>query len=150
MVGDLNQRWIEFRQDVRTTYSPAKDFGDVIAADPLSPLGEGVALMRSQTLRITDTSFAKARSFELKAEGGTTVEAKNMFVDAPRVTYSSEKEALTVEGDGRVTAKAFGPQGHVEGQRFWYHLRTGKLQLDVIKNLQFGLSPDLKLPLGGR
>jgi hypothetical protein len=150
MVGDLNQRWIEFRQEVRTTYSPASDFGEVIVADPLASLGERMALMRSQTLRITDTSFTRARSFELKAEGGTTVEARNVVVDAPRVSYSSDKETLTIEGDGRVTATVHRPQGRLEGQRLWYNLRTGQSQLDVTKSIQFGLGPDVKLPLRGR
>jgi len=149
MVGDLNQRWIEFRQEVRTTYSPAEDFGDVIAAEALAPLGERMVLMRSQTLRITDTSFAQARSFALAAEGGAKVEGRNMFVDAPRLKYASDKEALTIEGEGRVLARIDYFQGGrpvtTQAQRIWYNLRSGELKLDGA-NIQFPLGGELKFP----
>jgi hypothetical protein len=153
MVGDLNQRWIEFQQEVRTTYSPASDFGDVIVADPLGTLGERMVLMCSQTLRLTDTSFAQARSFELRAGGGTTVEGQSVFLDSPTVSYASDKETLMIEGDGRVLAKVFlkqpGRQGNLEGQRFWYNLRSGELKMDGV-NLQFGLGAGIKLPIPGK
>lgn len=153
MVGDLNQRWVEFRQEVRTTHSPAIDFGQVIAADPLAPLSEQMVLMRSQTLRLTDNSAIQPRSFELLAAGGTKVEGRGVFVDAPRVGYVSDKEMLTIQGEGRVLAKVFSQRpeqpGNMEGQSFRYNLRTGELILESV-NIQFGLGPaGLKLPVPG-
>src|SRR5439155_9614172 len=52
MVGDERNRWIEFRQQVQTTYSPACEFSDMIVADPLGKLRKGMVLMRSERLRI--------------------------------------------------------------------------------------------------
>jgi hypothetical protein len=68
------------------------------------------------------------------------------------VSYASDKEALIIEGDGRVMAKVFsqraGQPGTLEGLRFWYNLRTGELKMDAA-NIQFGLGSGIKLPLSG-
>lgn len=144
IAGDLNQRWIEFRQQVLTTYAPAIDFDTVIAADPLGKLPEGVILMRSETLRITEVPRLTPPAFELRAQGGTRVESAGVLVDAPLVGYASNKDTLTIEGDGRATAKVFFKQpreGSLEGQKFWYNLKTGELQMDVVKSMQFDLRP---------
>jgi hypothetical protein len=151
MVGDLNRREIEFRQQVLTTYSPANDFSDVIAADPLGSLDERMVLMRSDLLTITEFIQPSARWFEMRATGHTTVHGQKIDVDAPIVGYSSDKDALTLEGDGRAEAKAWlhrtpgDDPARFQGQRLQYNLRTGDMQTDGIKNFHIPLGPNIKL-----
>jgi hypothetical protein len=152
IVGDLNRREIEFRQQVLTTYSPANDFNDVIAADPIGKLGPGMVLMQSDVLTITEFVIPPLRWFELRATGHTQVRGEKVDVDAPIVGYSSDKEVLTIQGDGRADAKAWWHQTpgddpiRYEGQLLRYNLRTGNLVNEVIKNLHIPLGPNIKLP----
>jgi hypothetical protein len=152
LVGDMATRQVEFRQQVQTTYSPAKDFADVIAADLLGSLGDRMMVMTSDVLTVTELVGPAARYFELLARGNTKVHGQRIDVDAPIVGYSSDKETLKVEGDGRATAKIWirdtmgSEPNSLQGQRFTYNLRTGELQTDVINRLHFTLPPQLKLP----
>jgi hypothetical protein len=152
IAGDLNRREIEFRQQVLTTYSPANDFSDVIAADPIAKLGPRMVLMQSDKLTITEFVQPPLRWFELRATGHTKVRGEKVDVDAPIVGYSSDKEVLTIQGDGRADAKAWlhrtpgDDPARFEGQRLSYNLRTGELQTDVIKNVHINLAPNVKLP----
>jgi hypothetical protein len=151
MVGDLSRREIEFRQQVLTTYSPANDFNDVIAADPLGSLDERMVLMRSDLLTITEFIQPSARWFEMRATGHTTVHGQKIDVDAPIVGYSSDKDVLTLEGDGRAEAKAWlhrtpgDDPARFQGQRLQYNLRTGQMQTDGIKNFHIPLGPNIKI-----
>ncbi len=152
IVGDLAARQIEFRQQVETTYSPAKDFADVIAADAIANLGERMLLMTSDTLTVTEFLQPPARWFELRATGNTKVRGQRIDVDAPIVGYSSDKETLIVEGDGRADAKVWfhhaagADPASLKGQKFTYNIRTGELRTDVVDRLHFALPPQLRLP----
>lgn len=152
IVGDMAMRQIEFRQQVETTYSPANAFTDVIAADAIANLSERMVLMTSDVLTVTEVPRLPARGFELRATGNTKVRGQRIDVDAPIVGYSSEKETLIVEGDGRAEAKIWlrsvigAEPTSLKGQRFMYNIRTGDFRPDSMGRLHFTLPPQLKLP----
>jgi lipopolysaccharide export system protein LptA len=152
--GWLAQRKVEFRQQVVTTYAPCADFNDVKVADPIMPLAEQMFLMESDTLQATEFVQPANRWFELVASGHTQVRGNKFQVEAPLVSYASDKEVIAVQADGRAKARVFAeqtpgaPPGWIEGQRFTYNLRTGQLTLDRIDNMHFPLPEGLKLPGG--
>lgn len=151
VVGDLAKREIQFRQNVETTYSPANDFSEEIAADKIANLDARVVLMTSEVLTVTEF-LGPPRWFELRATGSTKVRGQKFDVDAPIVGYSSDKEMLTVEGDGRADAHlwmrdATGAEPlALKGQRFRYNIRTGWAGQEGVDRLQFTLPQDFKLP----
>jgi hypothetical protein len=153
LVGDLNNRQFEFHQQVETTYSPASDFGNVIAADAIKDLSERVVLMTSDVLKVTEFVQPPPRWFEVQATGNTKVRGQKFDVDAPVVGYSSQKELLKIEGDGRANAKAWvrqalGDKPNIfEGERFTYNLKNGEWQTDVVKNIHINLPPNMKFGL---
>jgi len=153
MEGDLTKRQIDFLQQVRTTYSPAQDFHDVIAADPLADLAEGMVLMESDVLRLTEFVQPTARWFEMESSGHTKVRGIQADVEAPVIGYSSRYETLTLRGDGRVKAKVWSSQAPGEPPRWMeldglrYNLRTGQTQLENVSNVHIPLSEGTKLPL---
>jgi hypothetical protein len=153
IVGDLNRREIEFRQQVLTTYSPANEFSDFVAADPIGQLKPGMVLMQSDKLTITEFVIPPARWFELRATGHTKVRGEKIDVDAPVVGYGSDKEVLSIQGDGRADAKAWWHRIpgddpiRYEGQLLKYNLRTGMMETDVVKNVHIPLGPNIKLPM---
>jgi hypothetical protein len=155
MVGDLTARQIEFHQQVETTYSPANDFADVIAADAIKDLSERVVLMTSDVLTVTEFLQPPPRWIEVQASGGTKVRGQKFDVDAPIVGYSSQKETIKIEGDGRASAKAWVRQNPGDqpasfvGERFTYNLRSGAFTPEVVKGIHFNLPPNMKLGMPG-
>jgi hypothetical protein len=150
--GNLAKREVVFHQQVNTTYSPALDFNDVIAADPLANLPEQMVLMQSDTLTATEFIQPAARWFEMLATGHTKVRGTKADVDAPIIGYSSGNETLILRGDGRAAAKiwmsqvAGQPPNWAEVNEIRYNLRTGEMQTDGLKNLHINLGPGIKLP----
>jgi hypothetical protein len=151
IAGELKGRWIEFRQQVQTTYSPANSFSDLIVANPLQKMSERMMLMTSDTLRVTEMISPPARWFELLAAGGTKIEGDRFHVDAPKVGYVSDKEWLTIQGDGRADARIWvtrpEQKGNWAGQKLRYNLRTGELQNDVARSIHIELGPNTNLPI---
>jgi hypothetical protein len=151
MVGDLTARQIEFHQQVETTYSPAVDFADVIAADAIKDLSERVVLMTSDALKVTEFLQPPPRWIEVEATGNTKVRGQKFDVDAPIVAYNSQKETIKIEGNGRASAKAWVRQApgdkwnSMEGERFTYNLRTGAFTPEVVKIIRINLPPNMNL-----
>lgn len=151
IVGHLDERWIELQQHVQTTYRPARDWSDVQAAARPEALDERGLVMTSDQLRLTQIVLGTRRWFELLATGNVLVEGRELTVQAPRVGYSSDKEVLTIEGQGRVMARAWvGRQrNYLEGERLQYNLGTGAATTDRIQNIRIQLGTDRPLPLPG-
>lgn len=152
MVGRLDERWIEFQQQVRTTYRPAEDWSDVRSASRPEELDPRGLVITSDQLRLTQMAVGTRRWFELLATGQVLIEGHELTIQAPRVGYTSDKEVLTIEGQGRVMARAWvGRQRNfLEGQRLQYNLRTGAATTDRIQNIRIQLGSDAALPLPGR
>jgi hypothetical protein len=151
IVGNLEQRWIELQQHVQTTYRPARDWSDVSAASRPETLDPRGLVMTSDQLRLTQMVLGTRRWFELLATGNVLVEGRELTVQAPRVGYASDKEVLTIEGQGRVMARAWvGRQRNfLEGERLQYNLRTGAATTDRIQNIRIQLGTDRPLSLPG-
>jgi hypothetical protein len=152
MEGDLTQRKIEFIQQVNTTYSPANDFNDVIAADPLADLREGTVLMQSDSLMLTEFVQSTGRWFEVLATGHTKVRGVKADVEAPIIGYSSSNEVLTLRGDGRAKAKVWRspvagqPPDWMHAEVVRYNLRTGELTPEGVSNVHINLGSGIELP----
>jgi hypothetical protein len=155
IVGRLADHTVEFRQQVLTTYAPAKDFTDVTAADPLMNLGERMFLMHSDVLKVTEFVQPAARWLELAATGNTQVRGSKFQIEAPQVVYSSDKEVIVLQSDGRAKARIFAQQVPgsqpmwMEGDRFRYDLRNEQFIVDMLSNVRIPLPRDIKLPAVG-
>lgn len=151
IVGNLEERWIELQQHVQTTYRPARDWSDVQAVTRPQTLDPRGLVMTSDQLRLTQMAVGPRRWFELLATGNVLVEGRELTVQAPRVAYGSDKEVLTIEGQGRVMARAWVGRNRnfLEGQRLQYHLRTGAATTDRIQNIRIQLGTETPLSLPG-
>ena len=152
-MGDITNRWIEFRQHVETTYSPAHDFGDVIVADPLGQLGPRQVLMKSERLGTTEQRIHRFARLKWRPAGTPEIDAENLYVESPvGGVMPADKEVLSIEGDGRLEARIFRKQGagrHTGSARanaFATICASGELQTDSVKNIRFPLPPNIKLP----
>jgi hypothetical protein len=106
----------------------------------LSDLGERGVLITSQELTVVEMQIpGQPRWIETSATGNVVVEGQVFTVHAPLVAYSTDKEVLTLEGDGRADAELWyrdapGQNSSYASARKWrYFLRTGMFDVEDAK-----------------
>jgi hypothetical protein len=151
--GRLDQRTIEFQRKIRTTYSPAKDFDDLIVARTPEDLGEQGVLMTSDKLSVTEMQIGGQKWLEMEAKENAIVEGRTFTVRAASVRYTSDKEVLTIEGSGRTDAEIWyqslpgQPRTYTSARKLRYWIREGEFDGEDFNVLDLQqLSPRLKLP----
>jgi hypothetical protein len=150
--GDLAKRRIEFQRNVRTTYSPASDFADIIMATSPDKLGERGVLMASDRLAVTEMLLSSQRWMELEASDNVLVEGRTFTVRAATVRYTSDKEILTIEGNGRIDAEIWHqavpgePRTYTSARKLRYWLRDGTFDGEDFNTLDLQqIGPKLNL-----
>jgi hypothetical protein len=151
--GRLAEHTIEFQRKVRTTYSPAKDFDDLIVARTPADLGEQGVLMTSDKLSVTEMQVGGQKWLEMWAKENVVVEGRTFTVRAASVRYTSDKEVLTIEGNGRQDAEIWyqsvpgQPRTYTSARKLRYWIREGEFDGEDFNILDLQqLSPRLRLP----
>jgi hypothetical protein len=157
IVGDLARREIQIQRLVRTTFAPVSDWAERIEVNRLEDLGEKGVLMTSERLTVIEMSPAGQTPWiEASATGNTVVEGKKFTVHAPRISYTSDKELLTLEGDGRADAELWyrtvpgQPSSYGAARKWRYWLQTGMFDVEDAKPFEFQLNGIDKIRLPGR
>jgi hypothetical protein len=149
--GLIEKRQIEFHRQVRTIFAPVSDWNQRVVINKIEDLGEQGVLMNSDTLTVVEMNPPGQRPWiEAFVTGNTIVEGTKFTVHAPRISYTSDKQLLTLEGDGRADAQlwyrdgAGQPESASAAQKWKYWLETGKLEVE-------GIGPTtIQTPRGGR
>jgi hypothetical protein len=157
IAGDLARHEIVFQRQVRTIFSPVNDWDERVQVERLEDLGETGVLMTSERLTVLEMTLAgQPRWIEASASGGAIVEGTTFKVSAPRIAYTSDKEVLTLEGDGRADAELWyravpGQAPSYGAARKWrYWLRTGLFDVEDARPFEFQLNGIDKIRLPGR
>jgi hypothetical protein len=157
IVGNLAKREIQVQRLVRTTFAPVNDWDERIEVNRLEDLGEKGVLMTSERLTVTEMAPAGQPAWiEASASGNTVVEGKSFTVHAPRITYTSDKEVLSLEGDGRADAELWyrtvpgQPSSYGAASKWRYWLRTGLFDVEGARPFEFQLNGIEKIRLPGR
>ena len=134
--GSVSQRRIEFQRQVRTTYAPVDDWSKRVIANRLADLGERGVLLTSHKLTMIEMLAGRERWIETQATGNAVVEGQTFTVQAPLISYSSQKEVLTLEGDGHADAELWyrtipgEPSSYAAARKWRYWLRTGMFDVE--------------------
>jgi len=154
IVGDLNRREVEFQRQVETTYAQVQNWNDRIVATRIEDLGESGVYVQSDSLKLTEMVFSPTqRWIEIDASGNAQAEGLKFVARAARIGYTSDKDQLVIEGDGRVPAEFWsrsapgGATSYLEARRLLYQRATGSFQVDDAKTGTFDTS---NLPKGGK
>jgi hypothetical protein len=137
--GDLAKREIQFLKQVRTTYAPVGDWEERVVAEKLADLGERGVLLTSDRLSVVEMLLPGARWIETSATGNTVVEGQTFTVRAPKISYASDKQVLTLEGDGRAEAELWyqnvpgQPNSYAAAQKWRYWLDSGLFDVEGAK-----------------
>jgi hypothetical protein len=154
--GTLAERRIEFQRNVRTTYSPARDFADRIVATRPADLGERGVLLASDTLALTEMLVTGQKWFEMEASDAL-IEGRTFTIRAAKVRYAGDKEVLTIEGNGRTDAEIWHqsvpgePRTYTSARKLRYWLRDGTFDGEDFNTFDLQqIGPRVKLPLRRR
>jgi hypothetical protein len=157
IVGNLARREMEIQRQVRTTFIPVRDWDEQVVIERLEDLGEKGVLMTSERLTVIEMTPAGQQPWiEASASGNAIVDGKNFKVSAPRISYTSDKEVLTLEGDGRADAELWyqtlpgQPSSYGAARKWRYWLRTGMFDVEDARPLEFQLNGIDKIRLPGR
>ncbi len=157
IIGKLDKREIRFERQVETTYGRVNDWKERLLATKSEDLGPTGAHMKSEALTVTEMSLSKTQKWvELEATGNVIVEGKAFTAQAARIGYTSDKDQLVLEGDGRNDAQFWhqatpGSQhSHTAAGKIRFQRKTNTLEVDDGKTLTLGSLPPSKVPLPRR
>jgi hypothetical protein len=154
IVGDMNRREVEFQRQVETTYGQVQKWNQRVEAARIEDLGESGVFVQSDTLKLTEMVLSPTqRWIEIDANGNAQAEGLKFVARAARIGYTSDKDQLVIEGDGRVAAEFWsrsepgGATSYLEAGRLIYQRTSGSLQVQDAKTGTFDTS---NLPKGGK
>jgi hypothetical protein len=151
--GDLARREIEFQQQVRTTYAPAREFTDQIVVRRLADLGPRGVLMTSQRLMIRELALPGRPPFlEADATGNVVIDHVQFTANGAHVRYSGDKETLVISGDGfadsliSYESEPGLPRSTSQARKYTYWIREGVFQGEGFKSINLLPGGLLRLP----
>jgi hypothetical protein len=158
--GNLARREVWFYDQVRTTYSPAREFTDRIVANATSSLNDlnprGM-LMTSEQLSVRDKLEPdRPRWVEMEATGHVIIDNVQFNVNAASVRYASDKELLVIEGSGSADAAVSyesspgSPRSTARARKFNYWIKQGVFQGEAFSTSEFWLNGEMRLPRAPR
>ena len=113
--------------------------------------------MTSDSLTVTEMAFSKSQKWvELEATGNVIVDGKSFTARAARVGYTSDKDQLVLEGDGRNDAEFWyqpGPgtsNSYAHAGKITFQRKTNTLEVDDGKSFTLGSLPPSNKPLPRR
>jgi hypothetical protein len=151
--GNLHQQMMIFSDQVQAIHVPVQNWGETINADRLEQLGERGVALKCDELHLRQMSQGERKWFEAMAAGNTLVEGQTFTAKAVRMSYSQDKELLTLEGTDRTPADLWrqesvgAPQSHLQARKIEYWRQTNHIKID---RAQFGEVLDIPAPKGGR
>ena len=89
---------------------------------------------------------------ELEAQGTAIVEGKVFAARAQRIAYSTAKEQLIVEGDGRSQAELWytpgqgKPEAYQQARKITFLQRTGSIEVDGATSIDLNNVGAIKIP----
>jgi hypothetical protein len=153
LSGNLRERVMIFSDQVQAVHVPVQNWGETINADRIEQLGERGVALKCDELHLREMSQGERKWFEAMAAGNTLVEGQTFTAKALRMSYSQDKELLTLEGTDRTPAdlwrqeKVGAPQSHLQARKIEYWRQTNHIKID---KAQFGEVRDIPPSKSGR
>lgn len=137
IVGNINQHRVRFVGKVRTVFGPITDFNQRLETVTDDRLPEQAVRLVCDDLQITEMVFPNNhRWMELAAQGNTEVEGQTFNARAARIAYTTEKEQLVLDGDGRMDAQIWyrsgpgKPRAYQAARKIMYWRKTNQIDIE--------------------
>jgi hypothetical protein len=144
IVGNLKNRTVQFRDQVRTGYAPVDAWEKTIPVNNPDKLGPEGATVNCDQLTVTEMflPLGGQKSIELEALGNAQAEGTTFKALGNRITYAKAKDLLILEGDGRSDANLFRQErtgdepATLSAQKIWFWPKTKRFKLEKPRSLQ--------------
>lgn len=141
LEGNIQDRELTFNEQVHCTYGPVKQWEDQVRIDPaIGPRGNEVLLTCKQlTVRQMGSSKSAQRAMEMEALGNAHVDGETFSANGHRLTYTTGKELLVLEGRGQSFAQLMRRQHESEqssnltAQKIYFWRADNRVQLEGIR-----------------
>jgi hypothetical protein len=137
IVGNIHQHRVRFVGKVRTVFGPIVTFGERLETVTDDRLPEQAVRLVCDDLQITEMVFPNNhRWMELAAQGNTEVEGQTFNARAARIAYTTEKEQLVLDGDGRMDAQIWyrsgpgKPRAYQSARKIMYWRKTNQIDIE--------------------
>jgi hypothetical protein len=142
MQGNLNTRQVEFNNQVQAVFGPVPHWDAEVAMTSRAGLGDRGAILSADRLTVaqfSETNDHRA-AYELSTLGNTRIEGRDYEAFAHRLSFTTAKNQLVLEGDGRIDSKIkrSADNSYLEAQRILFQPDSNALQLDGTRVLSFG------------
>jgi len=156
ITGNIQQRELTFRDQVRVVYGPVKDWNEQINADRTENLPPRAVSLTANSMKMAEMAARPpARgSLEIEARENVVIEAQAFLARAARASYAQAKELFVLEGDGRDDAQLFrqqtvgGPTAKAVARKILYWRSTNRVELDDARFFDFGQINGNPVPRG--
>ena len=139
--GNIQDRELTFNDRVHCTYGPVNHWKAQVVIDPdIGPRGNEVLMTCNQlTLRQMSLSNNGQRTVEMEATGNSLVDAETFSAKGHRLTYTTGKELLVLEGTGQSFAQLLrrGQENeqpsNLTAQKIYFWRADNRVQLEGVR-----------------
>lgn len=138
--GNIHKRELTFRERVNCTYGPVNHWKEQVTIDAANgPVGDEVLMTCNQlTVRQMGSSQNQQQPVEMEAIGDAVVNGETFSASGHRLTYTTGKELLVLEGAGQSFAQLSrhesntGPS-NLTAQKIYFWRADNRVQLEGIR-----------------
>lgn len=145
LTGNLRARHVELHDRVATVYGPVGGWDDTIELEVFDRPDPPGILLRSDRLSVVQMQQGGQRSVELDARGNATMEGRNVYARAERMSYVEAKDQIVLEGGGRANAELWRqlqpglPSSRTAARKILYWRSTNHIEVDDVELLDLNL-----------
>ncbi len=141
LVGNIQDRELTFNERVHCTYGPVNHWNDQVVIDPdIGPRGNEILMTCNQlTLRQMSSSNNEQRTVEIEAIGNSLVDGETFSAKGHRLTYTTGKELLVLEGTGQSFAQLLRrgedneQPSNLTAQKIYFWRADNRVQLEGVR-----------------
>lgn len=147
LVADLGQKQLNITGNIRTLFSPAKNFDFSLDPDTAEKLPTGAIKMKCENMQLSQWMPAGSDKpqNEIIATGNTHVTSPTFESTSDRISYNDGNDQMVVEGTPRSPANLWyrqtpkGQRQHLTGNKIMYHPSRSTAEIQGVRNLNVSI-----------
>ena len=147
LVADLGQKQLNITGNIRTLFSPARNFDFSLDPDTTDRLPAGAIKMKCENMQLNQwfPSGAEKAQNEIIATGNTHVTSPTFEATSDRISYNDGNDQMVVEGTPRSPANLWhrqtprGQRQHLMANKIIYHPSSGTAETQGVRNLDVSI-----------
>ena len=147
LVANLGQKQLNITGNIRTLFSPARNFDFSLDPDTTDRLPAGAVRLRCENMQLSQwfPSGAEKAQNEIIATGNTHVTSPTFEATSDRISYNDGNDQMVVEGTSRSPANLWhrqtpkGQRQHLTANKIIYHPSSGTAETQGVRNLNVSI-----------